>query len=85
MKIVPNRNMFLDNRRVEAGKIETVSKEAGDLALSHRWATLAVEGSKNPAKKGKKEDKNQTQDDQGGDDENQAQDDQGGDAGEKTD
>lgn len=73
MKIFPNRNMFLDGRRVEAGKIETVSKEAGDLALRHRWATLAGESSKTPAKKGKKEDNNQTQNDQGGE------------AGEKTD
>jgi hypothetical protein len=55
MKIIPNRNMFLDNRRVERGQVEDVSKAAGDLALRHGWATLPAEKSagkgKAPAEK----------------------------------
>jgi hypothetical protein len=58
MKIVPNRNMFLDGRRVEAGKNEEVSKESGDLALRHGWASLPEKGKKD------KKDDSQKQDDQ---------------------
>jgi hypothetical protein len=39
MKIKPNRTMFLDKRRVEQGKVETVSEAEGKLAVRHGWAT----------------------------------------------
>lgn len=42
MKIIPSRTMFLDNRRVVAGKVEEVSKPAGELALRHGWAVEAT-------------------------------------------
>ena len=54
MKIIPNRNMYLDERRVERGQVEEVSKAAGELAIRHGWAVLA--GDK-PAGKGKPADK----------------------------
>ncbi len=41
MKIIPNRTMFLDGRRVVAGKVEEVSKAEGDLAIRHGWADEA--------------------------------------------
>lgn len=41
MKIIPNRTMFLDGRRVVAGKVEDVSKSEGDLAIRHGWAVEA--------------------------------------------
>lgn len=41
MKIIPKRNMHLDGRRVEQGKVESVSKSEGELALRHGWAIEA--------------------------------------------
>jgi hypothetical protein len=41
MKIIPKRTMFLDGRRVVAGKVEEVSKSEGDLAIRHGWAAEA--------------------------------------------
>lgn len=41
MKIIPKRTMFLDGRRVVAGKVEDVSKSEGDLAIRHGWAVEA--------------------------------------------
>lgn len=40
MKIIPNRNMFLDGRRVVNGEVETVSQKEGELAVRHGWAKL---------------------------------------------
>lgn len=42
MKIIPNRTMFLDGRRVVAGKLEEVSKAEGELAIRHGWAAEAT-------------------------------------------
>lgn len=33
--------MHLDGRRVEAGKLEEVSQEQGELAIKHGWAVEA--------------------------------------------
>ena len=41
MKIIPNRTMSLEGERVEAGKVATVSAEAGSLAIRHGWAVEA--------------------------------------------
>lgn len=46
MKIIPKRTMFLDGKRVVAGKTEEVSKSAGDLAIRHGWAVEAPTKSK---------------------------------------
>lgn len=43
MNIIPNRNMHLDGRRVEAGKLEEVSQSQGELAIKHGWAVSAGE------------------------------------------
>lgn len=51
MKIIPKRTMFLDNRRVEFGKTEEVSKEAGELALRHGWAVEAASKNKGASAK----------------------------------
>lgn len=54
MKIIPNRNMYLDERRVERGEVEEVSKAAGELAIRHGWAVLAADKvSEKAAGKGK--------------------------------
>lgn len=42
MKIIPKRTMFLDGRRVVAGKTEEVSQEEGKLAIRHGWAVEAT-------------------------------------------
>lgn len=52
MKIISNRNMFLDGKRVEAGKPTDVSKSEGELALRMGWAVAAEgtpSGNKKPA------------------------------------
>lgn len=50
MKIIPTRTMFLDGRRVVAGKAEEVSKSEGELAIRHGWAIEAKDKAESDAK-----------------------------------
>jgi len=51
MKIIPKRTMWLDGRRVEAGKVENVAQKEGELAIRMGWAALP---DKEEGKSGKK-------------------------------